>query len=306
MKYKLKKWWEKNKDFVFLPAYLLLVAVLGFLAWLAFARPKPATASADYSTPPSQSYPIDGVYCLTIPDNVEFEYSGGSFSDGAAVLTLTNDLQVMVYLYSGAPDDGFTYDIPLPILYYEDLGTHLLVTHTSYVYYSICDFIVDYSICGITQEIFAYFNCDLPFTIEYYPIGGGYDMGYESGYFAGKSDGLIQGREEVRQQEQEKYENALEYEKSLSYEEGYQKGKDDTKAGYSKAELEQIRAEIEAEMIADKDTFLDGIFTIFDAPVKIIRQSLNFELFGVNVANLVFFALTCSLVIFVIKMYKGG
>lgn len=306
MKYKLKKWWEKNKDFVFLPAYLLLVAVLGFLAWLAFARPKPKTASADYSAPPSQSYPIDGINCVVLPEEVEFEYSGASFTDGVAFLTLTADLSVPVWLHSGTPDDGFSYSCPLPVLYYEDLGNILTVTYQSYVYYSAVDFNVDYDMCGIQQEDFAYYTYGVTFIIEYFPIGGGYEMGYESGYTAGKSDGLIQGREEVRQQEQEKFENALEYEKSLSYEEGYQKGKDDTKAGYSKDELEQIRAEIEAEMIADKDTFLDGIFTIFDAPVKIIRQSLNFELFGVNVANLVFFALTCSLVIFVIKMYKGG
>lgn len=49
----------------------------------------------------------------------------------------------------------------------------------------------------------------------------------------------------------------------------------------------------------------DMIFSIIDAPFKIVREALNFEIFGVEVSSLVLGLLSMVLVIFVIRRIKG-
>lgn len=110
---------------------------------------------------------------------------------------------------------------------------------------------------------------------------------YEQGYEVGNSEGYNYGYEE-------------------GYHSGYNSGMGDGYAdGYAEAK-ESLRDEIEQEVLEDKETFLDGIFAIFDAPLRITRDIFNFELFGINISDLVMFILTAIIVVIVVKKLKGG
>lgn len=82
--------------------------------------------------------------------------------------------------------------------------------------------------------------------------------------------------------------------------EWYQKGKvDGEKIGYDKGKAD-----------AANDNFAnDALISLFDsvlsAPVKIIQNSLNFELFGVNFASLAFGVITIAMIVFVISFFIG-
>lgn len=102
---------------------------------------------------------------------------------------------------------------------------------------------------------------------------------YYDGYDNGHADGNLKGHEK-------------------GYEEGYNDAYD--------VAYETLRDEVETEVLQDKNTFMDLIFGIMDAPVRIIRDVFNFEIFGINVSDTVFFFLTAVIVVFVIKKIRGG
>jgi len=103
-----------------------------------------------------------------------------------------------------------------------------------------------------------------------------------------------------------KYQNGYDYGLEVGYENGhevgYEKGFTDS---YGKA-YDDLRAEVENEVLNDKETFLEGLFSIMDAPMRIIRDCFDFVIFGVNISELVFFILTAVIVVFVVKKVKGG
>lgn len=48
------------------------------------------------------------------------------------------------------------------------------------------------------------------------------------------------------------------------------------------------------------------IYTVFNAPMAIIGGAFNFEIFGINVANVIRFFITIGVVIFIVRFFKGG
>lgn len=69
------------------------------------------------------------------------------------------------------------------------------------------------------------------------------------------------------------------------YEQGYQDGKDDA--------------------ITNDFSLKEMIFSIIDAPFRVVREALNFEIFGVEVSSLVLGLLSVVLVIFVIRRIRS-
>jgi hypothetical protein len=50
----------------------------------------------------------------------------------------------------------------------------------------------------------------------------------------------------------------------------------------------------------------DMIMQMINAPFKIIKEVLNFDIFGVNISSLVFFIISICLVFFVIRFFLKG
>lgn len=140
---------------------------------------------------------------------------------------------------------------------------------------------------------FLYNNCDdssfYPHTDEneYYMLGffqiemlrlielaTAYNVGYMTGYSNG-----------ISWFERHYHDYGLYDDNDLQakYNEGYQRGLDDAQA-YSIPVL---------------------IYTIFNAPMSIINGAFNFEILGVNVANIIKFFITIGCVIFVISFFKS-
>lgn len=90
------------------------------------------------------------------------------------------------------------------------------------------------------------------------------------------------------------------------YEKGYNEGYDQGYADITAETKELYRTQAEQAVLEDKETFLEGIFAIVDAPLNVIRNAFNFEILGFNVADLLFFVLTLILFVFVIRKLKGG
>lgn len=95
---------------------------------------------------------------------------------------------------------------------------------------------------------------------------------------------------------------------SLAYNQGYEKGKNDwyqqgkkdgEKIGYDKGHLDGMNEDF------TNNALINLFDSILSAPVKIIQNSLNFELFGVNFANLAFGIITISMIVFVISFFVG-
>ena len=87
----------------------------------------------------------------------------------------------------------------------------------------------------------------------------------------------------------------------ISYFNGYDEGYG---VGYNTA-YNTLKEEAENEVLTDKETFLDGLFSIVDAPIKALREAFNFEVLGFNVSQLILFVLTIIVFVFVIKKLKG-
>ena len=103
----------------------------------------------------------------------------------------------------------------------------------------------------------------------------------EKGYNAGKTD----------------CESTHDTIKQNSYNEGYDVGLGDgIKKGYAEYENERGSA------LKLKDIFTQ----IINAPFKIIKEVLNFDIFGVNISSLVFFVVSGCLVFFVVRFFLKG
>ena len=111
-----------------------------------------------------------------------------------------------------------------------------------------------------------------------YPFVPPLDYIYENGYYIGYNDGYHVGLEDA-------------YAYDIGYDMGY-------KYGYNQG-LEKGQSD-------DPYDLGDFIFSIIDAPFRIIREALNFEFLGYDVSKLVLFLITALLVVFVVKKLKGG
>lgn len=95
---------------------------------------------------------------------------------------------------------------------------------------------------------------------------------------------------------------------NIAYQQGYSKGKDE---GYQTGKKDGYGIGFqEGKLAAASDNFannalIDLFDSILSAPVKIIQNSLNFELFGVNFASLAFGVITIAMIVFVISFFIG-
>ena len=97
----------------------------------------------------------------------------------------------------------------------------------------------------------------------------GYRVGYEEGYGIGFSDGNDEGYE-------------------LGKDVGYENGYDDAKAVYDTGEAWQDMKSL--------------IFAIFDAPFYVISYSLDFDIFGINIAGTLIALISTALIVWILKI----
>ncbi len=100
---------------------------------------------------------------------------------------------------------------------------------------------------------------------------------------------------------------------STNYTAGYQAGLNDDNAyqvGYDKGfELGEKKGFDDGVIKGqsnDPYDLGDFLFSIIDAPFRVIREALSFEFLGYDVSKLVLFVITALLVVFVVKKVKGG
>lgn len=97
----------------------------------------------------------------------------------------------------------------------------------------------------------------------------GYNTGYDIGYDIGYDDGLI-------------YANSVVNTSSASYGAGYTAGLD--------------------EALNTSDSFYSMVVSVLDAPVQVFLDTFNFEIFGINVSNVILSLFTLAVVTFIIKL----
>lgn len=110
-------------------------------------------------------------------------------------------------------------------------------------------------------------NMTSPFQIGY---NTGYDKGNSIGYNAGYQSGYDKGYNEG---------------KAYGYNEGFNTGYEQGAAG--------------------NNTLVGMIYAIVDAPFKVLKDSMNFNFLGINVADFIFSALTMIIVIKIFKFVFG-
>ncbi len=110
-------------------------------------------------------------------------------------------------------------------------------------------------------------NMTSPFQIGY---NTGYDKGNSNGYNTGYQSGYDKGYNEG---------------KAYGYNEGFNKGYEQGAGG--------------------NNTLVGMIYTIVDAPFKVLKDSMNFNFLGINVADFIFSALTMIIVLKIFKFVFG-
>lgn len=142
-------------------------------------------------------------------------------------------------------------------------------------------------ICASANMSFTIDQCINQVYLEMHEFYGQYAMSiygpleFEQGYNTGKN-------------ECESTHNLI---KQNSYDEGYEIGLGDgIQKGYAEYENERGSAL----------KLKDMIMQMINAPFKIIKEVLNFDIFGVNISSLVFFIISICLVFFVIRFFLKG
>lgn len=111
----------------------------------------------------------------------------------------------------------------------------------------------------------------------------GYTQGYNQGYDNGTTNGINDVLNNLENYDLYTEQEYLEY-GTTKYNQGYTTGLDEA---------------------TDNDFTMWGLISsIMTAPALLIKESLNFNFFGINVANIVFFLITISIVVFIIGIFK--
>lgn len=137
--------------------------------------------------------------------------------------------------------------------------------------------------------------------------GGSYQEGYYVGYDEGEADGYADGYEEGKT---DGYDEGLEAGNSSGYQRGYAAGSaDGYDRGYEKGDKAGYdRGYSEGTLKADRGAQIDIASVVTAVPVGVknfISNSFGFELFGLNIAGLLFTLIALSLTVFVAKRFKG-
>lgn len=139
----------------------------------------------------------------------------------------------------------------------------------------------------LVKEILLRFNSNLnisQYQLDIYVVNNyqnGYQNGYNQGFSNGKND-VLNNPDNYDLYNQ----NQLDEAKDLSYSQGYNKGV------------------LEGEGLGERG-FLIMFNAILNAPYNIFNGLLNFELFGVNLFNLITFIITTGLIIFLFALFKS-
>ena len=121
----------------------------------------------------------------------------------------------------------------------------------------------------VMRQLIFEVNYDMTPLLE-----GRYNIGYNMGFSDGEDSGYDIGY-------------------SVGEENGIKKGKT---IGYKEYEDEK----------GASFKLKDLLFGIIDAPFNIIKSSLNFEIFGINLSSVILFLISTSLVFFVIRFFMKG
>ncbi len=99
--------------------------------------------------------------------------------------------------------------------------------------------------------------------------------------------------------------DTVEYFTAFGRQEGYAEGVEDGNAEGYEIGYHAGYVDGEDNALLTKETITDGFFSIIDAPFRVIRDALNFEILGFNVADAVFFILTAIIIGLVVKFLWG-
>lgn len=121
----------------------------------------------------------------------------------------------------------------------------------------------------------------------------GLEEGYGNGYDQGSIDGIQQGKEEGYRTG---YEEGYGFGFTDGNDEGYELGKD---VGYENgyADAKKLYDDQKSWM-----NFKNLIFAIFDAPFYVISYSLDFDIFGINIAGTLIALISTALIVWILKI----
>ena len=138
---------------------------------------------------------------------------------------------------------------------------------------STSGFYMDYTNEQVINEVMRQLIYEVNYDIS--PLlDNSYNQGYNTGYSLGEDSGYDTGY-------------------SLGEDSGIKKGK---VLGYKEYENDK----------GSSIKFKDLVFGVIDAPFNVIKNALNFEIFGINLANVILFLISTSLVFFVIRFFMKG
>lgn len=171
--------------------------------------------------------------------------------------------------------DGTTFDFTL-------LGNYVFYNvNNGYYYFNLGDTyrskVIDYI---VFPELYWQGENDsrnvIPLIID--NVTSPFQIGYNTGYDKGNSIGYNTGY-------QSGYDKGYNEGKAYGYNEGFNKGYEQGAGG--------------------NNTLVGMIYAIVDAPFKVLKDSMNFNFLGINVADFIFSALTMIIVIKIFKFVFG-
>lgn len=180
------------------------------------------------------------------------------------------DVNISIYFL-----DGTTFDLTL-------LGNYVFYNvNNGYYYFHLGDTyrskVID---CIVFPELYWQGENDsrnvIPLIID--NMTSPFQIGYNTGYDKGNSSGYNTGY-------QSGYDKGYNEGKAYGYNEGFNKGYEQGASG--------------------DNTLVGMIYAIVDAPFKVLKDSMNFNFLGINVADFIFSALTMIIVIKIFKFVFG-
>lgn len=130
--------------------------------------------------------------------------------------------------------------------------------------------------------------CDFSNPVVYGSTEGDYNSGFRDGYVKGEDDGFFEGYDAGK-------DVGYKEGKDVGYKEGYENGKD---VGYNDG-----KADGYDKGMQDSGGFYSMIFAVFDAPIQVLTDMFNFEIFGVNMTAFVISIISIAVISFIVRMF---
>ena len=299
-----QSFWSKNKIYIIL-IIISCFFITSILLTRCTAKPvadTPTTAEVQNlrSLPKRVQASPDLVYYsrkdnISVPSAVSSGYSERvcSFSDGSYIQLEYQDTYLYLKLY--AINQSATYN-PYTMARYYYSNYHLYDSSVSPNQYYVA-----------TNALTLYENNNIPFGVASFStsqfiatgvssVPSGFNMiylidanigsvDYQAGYSDGYAVGIVSGENNV-------INNPQNYDLY-------------TEAQYDAYGDERYNEGIDVNLAEHDLTFGNLILTILRAPGELLKGMFNFEIFGINVSNLVLFVFSLGAVILVIQIFKG-